>query len=161
MPGLGYFLGPTYDEILKGYIQAYTQNMQNGIKRLNIDPQTAGVTPINGALLLSVSDCAVPSRGGNLAVGRFYNSKIWYADSHETAAGKKDHLKAYSWLGMGWNLHFGCYYKSQADTAGLVFEAPSGNRIYYQYSETLGKYVATDGSFNYYKNDTSKPRTAH
>ncbi len=33
---------PTYEELLKAYIQAYTQNMQNGIKRLNTEPQTAG-----------------------------------------------------------------------------------------------------------------------
>jgi len=80
---------PSYDELLKAYIQSYTQNMQSGIKRLNTEPQTTGVTPINGALLLNTSDCAVPARSGNLAVNRFYNSKIWYADSHEIAAGKK------------------------------------------------------------------------
>lgn len=33
---------PSYEDLLKAYIQAYTQNMQNGIKRLNTEPQTAG-----------------------------------------------------------------------------------------------------------------------
>jgi hypothetical protein len=44
------------------YIQAWNENMQQGILRLNTDPQIVGVTPVNGALLLNTTDITVPGR---------------------------------------------------------------------------------------------------
>lgn len=75
--GVVYAQDVSDDEIV-GCIQAWNENMQRGITRLNEEPQQVGVTPINGCLLLSESDWTLPGRNDNsISIMRFYKSKIW------------------------------------------------------------------------------------
>ena len=136
------------------FLQSWTENIQNGIMRLNNDPQTIGVTPINGALLLNNNDYSAPGRNGlAISLVRQYNSKFWYADSAERGASAIDHIKAFSWMGMGWDMHFGRYYLSTADDSGLVLEGASGLKTYYRRKSNYSC-LATDGSFNLFSHDT-------
>ena len=122
-----------------GYIQDWNENMQAGIKRLNTQPFTNGVTPLNGALLLNHSDVSVPGRLGNyLSVSRYYNSKIWYRD---TTCDSLD----YAWhLGLGWQMHFGRLWPT-TDSA-RIYESSSGLRTFFR-QKPNGEYISTDGTF--------------
>ncbi len=125
-----------------GFLQDWNENMQEGIKRLNTIPQQVGVTPINGALLLNETDISVPGRlGNNISVTRYYNSKIWYADTSDGV--RHDSLSLTYHLGTGWELHYGRVWPS---SGAKIFEKSNGTRIYFKAS-TTGGYVSTDGSF--------------
>ncbi|GAI76940.1 unnamed protein product, partial [marine sediment metagenome] len=130
-----------------GYLQAWNENMQEGIKRLNNQPQQIGVTPVNGALLLNETDVSVPGRHNGISVTRFYNSKIWSADTMFS------YLKGSSWLGAGWDLHFGKVWAP--DDSGKVFETSSGMHIYFKH-RSGARYISTDGSFMLLQDNTIK-----
>ncbi len=143
-----------YQKWLMGYLQAWNENMQNGIRHLNNEPQQVGVTPINGCLLLNETDFSIPGRNVNsISITRFYNSKIWSADS-DTVALPSANLKRPSWLGTGWDLHFGKIYDDNNDS-GMVFENSIGLRTYLKH-RSGNSYISTDGSFMSFGNDTLK-----
>ncbi|NOR18095.1 hypothetical protein GQ543_10385 [candidate division WOR-3 bacterium] len=123
-----------------GYLQDWNENMQKGIKRLNTMPQQVGVTPINGALVLNETDISIPGRLGNISVTRYYNSKIWYADTSDVNLSLAFHV------GMGWDLHFGRL--RMRDSCSRILETPNGGLIYFK-KPTLqsSTYISTDGSF--------------
>jgi len=89
-----------------GFIQAWNENMQDGISRLNMEPQQGGVTPVNGALLIPEADLSLPGRGGAVPVLRFYNSKIWAADSSMVSNSDAYLLSRNLWTGTGLELPF-------------------------------------------------------
>jgi len=152
--------GSSYEEAyrkwLMGYLQAWNENMQRGIRRLNNEPQQVGVTSINGCLLLNETDISIPGRNGNsISITRSYNSKIWSADSDTVNSLLSATLKPSSWLGLGWDLHFEKIYVDDDDTSGMVFENSMGLRTYFKH-RSGNSYIATDGSFMALGSDTMK-----
>jgi hypothetical protein len=131
-----------------GFLQAWNEEIQSGINRLNAQPETEGVTSINGVLLLSQSELMVPGRLGSLPVIRYYNSKLWSARTIYAYGGDLvDSLKLTGILGMGWDLHFGRLIQNgYGSNGGYLFETQDGNCIYFNY-KCSGLYISTDGQF--------------
>ena len=132
------------------YIQEWNENMQLGIKRLNMHPQSAGVTPVNGALLINESDASIPGRLGDfISVVRYYDSKIWFAD---TSGGQRNDTLRYAfYVGLGWDFHFGRLWPDSNDAR--IYEAPNGLRFYFK-DKGSSEYMTTDGSFMRLRGDT-------
>ena len=133
-------------ETIIGYLQAYDENMQQGIVRLNLTPQTPGITAVNGALLLNATDISLPGRSGSTGISRYYNGKLWYGDFNGQI--RIDSLQPISWLGQGWDLHFGRLYYG-LDTIFSILETAGGKRIFFK-----DKRISTDGSFMKLSGDT-------
>jgi RHS repeat-associated protein len=137
----------------QSYSQAWNENMQNGIKRLNTMPLQEGITPINGALLIDETDVSIPGRRGNgILVTRFYNSKIWAGDTSDGQVNST--LESSSWMGTGWDMHFGRLYAP--DDSCKILQTADGKYIYFKrhawpFQQT---YISTDGSFMVLQDDT-------
>lgn len=119
------------------YIQSWNEAIGSGVWRLNGEPHEMGITPVNGALLFNVTDAVVPQRPGQFPIMRSYNSKIWFGDSdHAVYNGdtlRIDRVRGYSWLGMGWELHFGKLWEVHEDEyTNHILEMPGGQRVYFQ-----------------------------
>ncbi|MEO0156906.1 MAG: hypothetical protein ABIL07_07315, partial [candidate division WOR-3 bacterium] len=141
-----------YHNWLLGFIQAWNEYYRKGITRLNTEPQQIGITPINGGLLLNETDLSMPGRGSGISIIRVYNSKIWSADS-EQVANYDPKLKTPSWLGLGWDLHFGKIWAP--DDSAKIFESNTGIHTYFK-RKSGNLYVSIDGTFQSLKGDTLK-----
>ncbi|HEX7321025.1 MAG TPA: hypothetical protein VF399_11810 [bacterium] len=129
-----------------GFIQAWNENMQDGISRLNMEPQQGGVTPVNGALLIPEADLSLPGRNGAVPILRYYNSKIWAADSSMVTVDSNAYLLSRNlWTGTGWNFHFGKVWV--AGDSGMIYEQPGGLQVYFKKKYQSGDYLSTDGAF--------------
>ncbi len=141
----------------QGFIQAWNENMQDGISRLNMEPQQGGVTPINGALLIPEADLSLPGRGGAVPVLRFYSSKIWAADSSMVKGDSSAYLLSRNlWTGTGWNFHFGKVWA--VSDSGMIYEQPGGLQVYFKKKYQSNDYLSTDGSYlllHYFGNQDS------
>jgi hypothetical protein len=129
-----------------GFIQAWNENMQDGISRLNMEPQQSGVTPVNGALLIPEPDLSLPHRSGTIPVLRFYNSKIWAADSSMVCGDSNAYLLSRNLgTGTGWNFHFGKVWV--VSDSGMIYEQPGGLQVYFKKKYQSNDYLSADASF--------------
>jgi len=87
------------------------------------------IDAFTGGLILTFEDIRLPGNGGlDLVIQRTYNSKntcneftywgYWYCSKDDEN----------TWLGFGWTLHFGRFFKSNSANSPHVIEMPDGSR---------------------------------
>lgn len=106
------------------------------------------VEPASGALVLAVTDLALPGNAGlGLVVQRTYNSKI------HPGFGEGDlDLEERSWVGIGWRLHFGRVIAPDSQEAGATqIEMSDGSRHPLYHTSAFPEGWMTRGFWRYDK----------
>ena len=125
---------------------------KKSIIQLNTNSSTEGVNPLNGGLVLNVSDIGSGGRNLPLALNRIYSSKkVWeYNPDLDQYYLTNQNLLPSGNLGQGWFLHFG---KRTLDGTSYRIEFPNGEATSLGYVSG-STYVSGDSRYYLMKGDT-------